>query len=127
MPILTQQTNCNPLNLTLPYPTLLPYPTILPYPILNYLALYLILYLIPILYIYIYTYYVPCFTLPYHRFTPTLPFPLFTPTLTLLIIPYTLFSITLKPLDRFTSNFQVTLSSTQKTIWSPLHYGHAWT
>ena len=84
---------------TLPYPTLLSYPTLI--------TIYF--FSIPILYNYFFTFnfYLPCLTLPNHRFTPTLPFPLFTPTWTLLVIPNTLFSITLNTLNQFTSNFRL--------------------
>ena len=64
--------------------------------------------------------------LPYLTLDQPLPYP--SPYLPLpQTLSNNLFSITLKLLDRFTSNIQVTLSLTQKTIWSPLCYGHAWT
>ena len=105
----------NHLNLTLPYYPILP---LLPY------NLYLYLYYITIFLTF--NFCLPCLTQPYHRLTPTLPFPLFTLpfplftlTLSLPLLPYTLFCITLKPLDRLTSNFQHRSTLTQQIVWDP--------
>ena len=102
----------SPAPYILPYSTLPYYPT-LPYP-MPYTCTYITLYLIsiPIPYTYFFlTFYLPYLTLPYPTTLPYaypyLPYP------TLL---YTLFNLTLKPLDQFTSNFQVTFRFTQLTI-----------
>ena len=101
-----------PYHPTLPYQTILP---LLPYNL--YLYLYYITIFLP------FNFCLPCLTQPYHRLTPTLPFPLFTLpfplftlTLSLPLLPYTLFCITLKPLDRLTSNFQHRSTLTQQIV-----------
>ena len=58
----------------------------------------------------------PSLTIPYRNTIPYLALYLIKTYPTL---PYTLFNLTLKLLDRFTSNFQVTFSLTQLTIWNP--------
>ena len=121
MPILTQQINCNLYKPSKPYPTLPYYPTL---PLLPY-TLYLHLYYITILFYF--TLYLAFLSRPYPRFTPTLPSSQFTPTLTLLMIPYTLFSLAPEPLERFASSFQVNFSLTFKKMVSLFNNGHAWT
>ena len=95
-----------------PYPTLPYHPTLPYYPILPLLPYNLYLYLYYITIFLTFTFFFSCLSQPYHTFTPTIPFPLFTLTLSLPLLPYTSFSITLKPIDRFTSNFQVMFSLT---------------
>ena len=118
-PLRNQQSICHPYWPSKHYPTPPYHPTLPYYTILPLLPYNLYLYLYYITIFLTFNFCLPCLTQPYHRLTTTLPFPLFTLTLSLPLLPYTLFSITLKPLDRFTSNFQHRSTLTIQIVWDP--------